>query len=396
MTAVHFGAGNIGRGFIGLLLHEAGHELVFIDVNAPLIAQIAAADEYRVVEIGGSERSHTVRDFTAIDSSADEPGAVAAVARADVVTTAVGPSILRFIAPVIAAGLRARPADRAPLPIMACENALGATGLLREHIAALLADNPAALARGVFANTAVDRIVPIQEPDPDRPLDVRVEPFCEWAIEGGPFGDAPPVIPGAHVVDDLAPYIERKLFTVNTGHAATAYLGSLAGAATIDEAIGMPAVRAGVVAALEETSRLLVARHGFDAAAQDAYRGTALERFANPALHDAVERVGRQPLRKLSRHERLIEPAAALAEQGVEPAGLLAVVAAALRFHDPADAESVELRERLRSGATAAELVASITGVEAGHPLFAALESVVEDARSEAVGTVVEVRPRQP
>lgn len=385
MTAVHFGAGNIGRGFIGLLLHDAGHDLVFIDVNAPLIAQIAEADEYRVIEIGEQERSRTVSGFTAIDSSADEPAAIAAVAGADVVTTAVGPSILRFIAPVIAAGLRARPAGRAPLPIMACENALGATTSLREHVAALLADAPEALARGVFANTAVDRIVPIQEPDADRPLDVRVEPFCEWAIEVGPFGDEPPAIPGAHFVDDLAPYIERKLFTVNTGHAATAYLGRLAGAATIDEAIGMPAVRRAVTVALEETSRLLISRHGFDEAVQDAYRATAIDRFANPALHDGVERVARQPLRKLSRHERLIEPAAALAEDGVEPVGLLAVIAAALRFHDPADSESVALREQLASGATSAELVVAITGIEPEHPLFASLESAIGAARSELV-----------
>ena len=59
---------------------------------------------------------------------------------------------------------------------------------------------------------------------------MTVEAFFEWAIERGPFGDRVPVIPEAHFVDDLAPYIERKLFTVNTGHATTAYFGFLAGA----------------------------------------------------------------------------------------------------------------------------------------------------------------------
>lgn len=378
MTAVHFGAGNIGRGFIGLLLHEAGHDLVFVDVNAPLIAAIQDADAYRVIEIGPGGRQHVVTGFTAIDSAADRDAAVAAVASADIATTAVGPTVLRFIAPVIADALRARALEAAPLIVMACENALQATDLLRAEIATLLADAPEVLERAVFANTAVDRIVPTA--DPADGLDVRVEPFCEWAIESGPFADALPSIPGAHFVDDLAPYIERKLFTVNTGHATCAYLGRAAGHEFVHEAIADPAVRAGVVAALEETSRLLVLRHGFAPEVQDAYRATALERFANAALADPVTRVGRQPLRKLSRHERFIEPAAALAEAGIEPVGLLAAIGAALRFRADDDPESLALAERL-AAESAPQVVASVMGIEAGHPLFAALVGVVDAAR---------------
>ncbi len=378
MTAVHFGAGNIGRGFIGLLLHEAGHDLVFVDVNAPLIAAIRNAEQYRVIEIGPGGREHVVTGFTAIDSAADRDAAVAAVASADIATTAVGPTVLRFIAPVIADALRARAAGAPPLVVMACENALQATDLLRAEIATQLADAPEVLGRAVFANTAVDRIVPTA--DPADGLDVRVEPFCEWAIESGPFGDAVPRIPGAHFVDDLAPYIERKLFTVNTGHATCAYLGRAAGHEFVHEAIADPAVRAGVVSALEETSRLLVLRHGFDEAVQSSYRATALDRFANAALADPVTRVGRQPLRKLSRHERFIEPAAALAEAGIEPVGLLAAIGAALCFRADDDPESLALAERL-AAESAPQVVASVMGIDAGHPLFDALVAVVAAAR---------------
>lgn len=378
MTAVHFGAGNIGRGFIGLLLHEAGHDLVFVDVNAPLISAISAASSYQVIEIGPGGRQHTVTGFTAIDSAADRPAAVAAVAAAHITTTAVGPTVLRLIAPVIADALRVRSPELAPLIVMACENALQATDLLRAEIATLLADAPEALERAIFANTAVDRIVPTA--DLADGLDVRVEPFCEWAIDSGPFGDALPSIPNAHFVADLAPYIERKLFTVNTGHATSAYLGRAAGHEFVHEAIADPAVRAGVVAALEETSRLLVMRHGFEATVQDAYRATALERFANTAIADPVTRVGRQPLRKLSRHERFIEPAVALAEAGIEPVGLLTAIGAALCFRVNDDGESLELAERLGAD-TAPHIVESVMGVAPGHPLFDPLVRVVADAQ---------------
>lgn len=380
MTAVHFGAGNIGRGFIGLLLHEAGHDLVFVDVNAPLIAQIAAAESYRVIEIGEEEREKTVTGFTAIDSSADRDAAVAAVASADIVTCAVGPTVLRFIAPVIADGLRARSAELPPVVVMACENALGATDLLHGHITEALGDDAAAvLARGVFANTAVDRIVPAQDASD---LDVRVEPFCEWAIETGPFAGAVPSIPGAHFVPELAPYIERKLFTVNAGHAACAYFGHLAGAATIDEGMRVPSVRAAVEAVLLETSRLLVDRHGFASAEQDAYRETALQRFGNPALADGVDRVGRQPMRKLSRDERFLSPARGLADLGVAPVAILAAVGAGLRFDVADDPESVALQQLLASEASDEQVVAEVMGVTAGEPLAAPLASVVAEVRA--------------
>ncbi len=153
----------------------------------------------------------------------------------------------------------------------------------------------------------MDRIVPGQPADGG--IDVTVEPFYEWAIESAPFGDRLPTIPGAHFVEDLGPYIERKLFTVNTGHATAAYLGRRAGHSMIAEALADTDVASGVAAALEETSALLSAKHGFTAEEMTEYRTTILERFRNPALPDTVDRVGRQPLRKLSRHERLIGPA---------------------------------------------------------------------------------------
>ncbi|MFK4728655.1 mannitol-1-phosphate 5-dehydrogenase [Agromyces mediolanus] len=379
-TAVHFGAGNIGRGFVGLLLHEAGYEVVFADVDRDLIARLDAAERYTVHEVGAGARDHAVTRFRAIDSGAADPSAlVAELAGAALVTTAVGPRVLRFIAPHVLAALRARPAGLPPLGVMACENAINATDLLRDEVVALAEPGEwAELApRAVFANTAVDRIVPGQ-PDASS-LDVTVEAFFEWAIERGPFAGDEPRIPGAHFVDELAPYIERKLFTVNTGHATTAYAGALAGHHRLSAALADPAVRAVVEGALGETSALIVAEHGFSRAEQDAYRERILERFANPELPDTVERVGRQPLRKLSRHERFIAPAARLAERGAPVEGLLAAIAAALRFDVPEDAESVELGALL-DDLDPVSFVVRVTGIEPGHPLHDPLVERVEAA----------------
>ena len=115
-----------------------------------------------------------------------------------------------------------------PLAVIACENAIGATDILAGHVKDekntpehRLDDHHE---RARYANSAIDRIVPAQ--DPNAGLNVKLERFYEWVIDGTPFKDhEPPAIKGVKWVDDLVPYIERKLFTVNTGHAAAAYWG---------------------------------------------------------------------------------------------------------------------------------------------------------------------------
>ena len=367
MTAVHFGAGNIGRGFIGLALHKAGHRVIFVDVDESLISSLQGNDSYRVVETGSSGVVHVVDNFTAVNSTNNPGEVIRAIADADIVTTAVGPRVLEFVAPLIARGLAARTAPH-PLAVMACENAIGATDVLKSFVSASASD--VELSRARFANTAVDRIIPIQ--DPTQGLDVTVEAFSEWVIDRTAFVGAEPTIPDAHFVDNLAPYIERKLFTVNTAHASIAYLGLLAGAEHIAEALTISSVTSLVDDVLRETTRMLVSRHGINENEQRAYVAQTLNRFHNPDLDDELVRVGRQPLRKLSRHERLVEPAAALSEVGFTPVALLQVIEAALRFDVTSDDESVEL-QRMRATLSADEIASTVCGIGDDHPLFAPL-----------------------
>ncbi len=379
MKAVHFGAGNIGRGFVGLVLHEAGYEIVFADVSADLICALQESDAYLVHEVGAGATDHAVDGYRAIDSGTNLTELVDEIATADLVTTAVGPNVLRFVAPPIAEGLRQREEGMAPLGIMACENAIDATDLLRAEVEQALpqAEHDILLGRAVFANTAVDRIVPAQEAGT---LDVTVESYFEWVIDRTPFRGNQPVIPGATFVDDLAPYIERKLFTVNTGHATIAYAGFLAGASAISDALALPAVETAVRAVLGETKQLLVVKHGIDEQEQQGYVDRILLRFANPHLPDTVDRVGRQPLRKLGRHERFIGPAAELAERGITPTALLDAVGAALRFDVPEDEQSVRMLAALVAR-PAEEFAREVYGIGDGHPLFDDLVAVTRAAK---------------
>ena len=136
-TAVHFGAGNIGRGFVGLMLHEAGYEVVFADVNAGLIDQLAAADSYAVHEMGEEATTHVVTDFRAINCR-DEEGA-----RARDRHRRHRHDRRRSERPAASSRRSSPRRHRGPcgvgparLAVFACENAINATDLLQADVRA--------------------------------------------------------------------------------------------------------------------------------------------------------------------------------------------------------------------------------------------------------------------
>lgn len=88
MKALHFGAGNIGRGFIGKLLADAGVELTFADVNQTVLDLLNSRKSYQVHVVGEQEHVESVNNVSAVNSGSE--AAVALIAEADLVTTAVG------------------------------------------------------------------------------------------------------------------------------------------------------------------------------------------------------------------------------------------------------------------------------------------------------------------
>ena len=374
MKAVHFGAGNIGRGFIGVLLHEAGFSLTFLDVNQKVVDQLNANTNFRVIETGLGAVSHLVSNYSALNSQTQQEEAALAIAEADIVTTSVGVSVLKRIAPLLAEGLGRRTSNK-PLIVMACENAIGASDLLLREVESI---SPPNAAKAIFANTAVDRIVPPQR-NPDS-LDVVVEAFSEWIIDSSKLGLETPTIESAKFVENLEPFIERKLFTVNTGHATLAYAGQRAGLSTIVQAMNDKNVKTLLDGVLAETSRVLVSRHGFDPGQHAKYVAKTMERFSNPDLDDPVVRVGREPRRKLARHDRFIGPAAYLAELGEIPEALLLAVEAALLFTDESDPDVAKLHIQLQE-LQPQEFVREVMGIEGSHPLAEQLTTHVKTAK---------------
>ncbi|MDN0086893.1 mannitol-1-phosphate 5-dehydrogenase [Yersinia nurmii] len=366
MKALHFGAGNIGRGFIGKLLADAGAQVTFADVNQPLLDELNRRKSYQVKVVGEQARIEEVKNVSAVHSGSSE--VVALIAEADIVTTAVGPQVLAKIAGIVAQGLVARhqAGNNQPLNIIACENMVRGTSQFKQHVLATLPEDEKTWVEEHvgFVDSAVDRIVPPSAEGSTDPLAVTVETFSEWIVDQTQFKGQPPQIAGMELTDNLMAFVERKLFTLNTGHAIAAYLGQLSGLQTIRDAILDAEIRQVVKGAMEESGAVLIKRYGFDPEKHAAYINKILSRFENPYLHDDVERVGRQPLRKLGAGDRLIKPLLGTLEYHLPHDNLVKGIAAAMSYRsdqDPQAQEWVELLDKI--GAKAA--LAQVSGLPA-------------------------------
>lgn len=350
MKALHFGAGNIGRGFIGLILDRNGFDLTFADVAKDLIDEIKAKGEYDVILADDSQEHIQIQGVKGINSQFELEELKGAVVEADLITTAVGPNIVPIIAKSLVPGIKERLSKEkvSSFSIIACENAVSATDLLKQSLYKELDDHEIVLADKYigFPNSAVDRIVPLQKNE--NLLDVKVEPFYEWVIEKDSIKGDLLNIDGVHYVDNLGPYIERKLFTLNTGHAATAYFGLIAGYETVLEAINDQEIERKVRGVLSETSFYIIKEHGFEEKVHYSYVEKIISRFKNPNISDDLVRVGRSPLRKISRHDRFVSPALGALELGLEPIFLAKAIAAAMTIDNADDPESVELQNYLK------------------------------------------------
>lgn len=362
--AVHFGAGNIGRGFIGALFSQSGYHVTFVDIAEGIINQLNEEKQYKVILAADEPESLTIENVSGLNNLTQEAEVIEAIKQADFLTTAIGPNILPRIAPLMAKGLAARAEAEITeeLYVIACENQISATDLLKGYILENL-ESGINLQNVSFLNSAVDRIVPIQNNQGS--LDVLVEPYHEWVVE---TTEDIPHIEGMKIVPELAPFIERKLFTVNTGHAVIAYFGYLAGKETIDQTLADGDIYKQVQATLGETGAYLIDRYDLNPDEHQKYIDKIIGRFENARLNDGVTRVGRSPIRKLGPEDRLVRPALQAQKAGLSFTNLATAIAAALLFDNREDDEAVKLQDMIQESGVA-YVLKEVCGLEESSEL---------------------------
>jgi len=349
---VIFGAGNIGRGFIGQLFSQAHYAVIFIDAAEALVQSLNEEGEYPIQLVSEEgNQSVQVGPVRALLIS-DQAAVNEAVLKADIMATAVGVPILRFVAGPVAKALtyRRTSGNTNPVDILVCENKLDAGHYLKELIAAADPSLLAMLAEDVgFVETSIGRMVPVLSPEErkDNPLLVRTEPYYELPVDADGFKGAVPQIPSMKPFSPFHFYHQRKLYIHNMGHALTAYLGWLIGCETVAEAIAVPDILTAVEQAMRQVGQALSRKYGVAESDIEEHIQDLLHRFANRQLGDTVARVGRDPMRKLAPDDRLVGSLLFSLEQGIEPFNIAAGIAAALLFAPDDDPAAKELAKRI-------------------------------------------------
>ncbi len=355
-----YGAGNIGRGFIGMLFSQSGYEVTFVDVMDAIVEKLNQDHAYpiRVVSSEGYV-DLPVENVNAVNGN-DREAVARLIADCDIMATAVGVNILKNIAPNLAAGIRLRMNENGtPLNILICENLIDANKMLERLIKEEL--NPVEekwFEENVgLVEVSVGRMVPVQteEMKDGNPLRVCVERYGFLPADKAAFKGSIPKIKDMIAYEPFDFYIQRKLYIHNMAHAICAYLGLYLGMDYIYEAIDDPEIHLIVNGAMTESSMALSKK--YDMPLQDLIRHTQdLQiRFTNSALKDTCARVGADPKRKLASNDRLAGSSRTCLEEGIFPAYLSVGTAGAVY-------EYLKENELAQTSENAKNVLTSISG----------------------------------
>ena len=389
MNAVMYGGGNIGRGFIGALLSQSGYRVTFIDVAEPVVNHLREKGSYpiRYVSSQGYE-DILVENVTAINGN-DAEAASDVIAQCDIMATAVGARILKFIVPNIVAGLRKRWAEgNRSLNIIVCENLMDANKVVEGMIKAQLNEEECAKFDETvgLVEASIGRMVPVQteEMKDGEPMRVCVERYGFLPTDKAAFKGGVPEIKNMVPFEPFDFYIKRKLYVHNMGHATCAYLGDLLGLEYIYQSIDVADVRILVQNAMQESAMALSKKYDVPLESIMVHITDLLNRFTNAALKDTCMRVGGDPGRKLSPDDRLIGSSSLAVEQGTTPAYIAVGAAAGVHRY-------INEAEGMEQGMEAAQQVlAEVSGLDVNGKLAQLILSMYAEILDGA--TVTDLR----
>lgn len=339
MKLVQFGAGNIGRSFIGQIFSRAGWEVVFIDIDPRIVDQLNERHHYRVEIRDRRPQTLIVKNVRGLLAE-DLKRVVDEVCDADLVATAVGKEALSGIMNPLAQGIskRKRLFPSKSLDIIICENMRNAAFYFREGLGKHLPKDFPLDSMVGLVETSIGKMVPIMS-EKERaadPLLVYAEAYNTLILDRKGFRGEVPAVPELELKDNMKAYVDRKLFIHNMGHAVLGYTSHVffPHYSYVWEAAENEELYLVTRNAMWETGQALIREYPeeFSTRSIGDSIDDLLMRFTNRALRDTIFRVGRDLYRKLGPDDRLIGSIRLCMKQGIAPRHIALGTASALLF----------------------------------------------------------------
>ncbi len=312
---VLFGAGKIGRSFIGQLFSRGNYEVVFIDIDKNIINEISRRGSYNVLIKGDPEEIINVRNIRGVWTG-DQELVTQEIADASILAISVGLKGLEMAIQFIARGLLRRYEDNneEPLDIIIAENLRNASSTLEKELKKIL-PNGYPLSRQVgLVETSIGKMVPLMKIEDmgDDILNVYAEPYNVLILDKIAFKNKLPEIEGLAPKDNIKAWVDRKLFIHNLGHACAAYFGAYRYPALkyMYEILSHAEVVNFTREAMSQSAKILQALYPGEFTSPELldHINDLIARFQNRSLEDTVFRVGSDLLRKLGPNDRLVVP----------------------------------------------------------------------------------------
>lgn len=307
-----FGAGKIGRSFIGQLFSRGGYEVVFIDTYQPIIDELNRRGNYNVVVKSDQESIINIQNVRGVFAG-DLEKVIREIATARIVAVSVGLNGLKSIIALVAKGLirRFETVGAFPLDIIIAENLRNAAEFMHHELKELLPEEYPLDKRVGLIETSIGKMVPImlkKDMESDI-LQVFAEPYNTLILDKLAFKNPIPEIAGLAPKENIKAWVDRKLFIHNLGHATAAYLGYLAHPTStyLYEVLSDSQLKDLVRDTMLQAADILLKKYPdeFTLELLTDHIDDLLKRFQNKALGDTIFRVGCDLQRKLGAEDRL-------------------------------------------------------------------------------------------
>jgi mannitol-1-phosphate 5-dehydrogenase len=309
-----FGAGKIGRSFIGQLFGRAGYEVVFVDIDQKIIDEINNRKSYKII-IKEDVEEEIIIDHVRAVSGLNAEEVIYEICRAGIIAVSVGKNALSKIIPVIARGMMARfslPSTAIPVDIILAENMRSAGEFMQWELGKFLPSGFSVESRIGFVETSIGKMVPIMT-EADSKVDslmIYAEAYNELILDKKGFINAIPKVGGLAPKDNIKAWVDRKAFIHNLGHATTAYFGYFRhpDQKYLYEVLEDEEVLLFTKSVMNQAAEILLKLYPVDFTGRDlqAHIDDLLRRFRNKALGDTVFRVGHDLRRKLGADDRFM------------------------------------------------------------------------------------------